>query len=173
MWLLFGYGFESCDANGPRNVKIRNWSWKCLNKGKSSRCDSKKRCDSSKLDLAEQKYFSKFRFQVSVGFGLFTSGVEKLTGSSFKGVFKQGPFAYKNGRFASSFFPLRYRIFISLESGKFVFQTFLSETPFKADRVSSCTPNYRLFSRNSLPNLNRPVVVSLRFPLFCTGWNFP
>ena len=22
--LRFGYGFESCDANGPRNVKIRN-----------------------------------------------------------------------------------------------------------------------------------------------------
>ena len=52
MRLRFGYGFESCEANGPRNVKntniakhrpiffphfsllvVRNWSWKCLNEG--------------------------------------------------------------------------------------------------------------------------------------------
>ena len=52
MRLRFGYGFESCDANGPRNVKntnlakhrpicfphfsllaVRNRSWKCLNEG--------------------------------------------------------------------------------------------------------------------------------------------
>ena len=52
MWLRFGYGFESCDANGPRNVKntnlakhrpvflphfsllvVRNRSWEFLNEG--------------------------------------------------------------------------------------------------------------------------------------------
>ena len=52
MRLRFGYGFESCDANGLRNVKntnlwntgplvfthfsllvVRNWSWKCRNEG--------------------------------------------------------------------------------------------------------------------------------------------
>ena len=52
MRLWCGYGFESCDANGPRNVQtqtlrntgpfsfphfslsvVRNWSWKCLNEG--------------------------------------------------------------------------------------------------------------------------------------------
>ena len=32
-------------------------------------------------------------------------------------------------------------MFISLETGKFVFQKSLSETPFKQDRVSFCTPN--------------------------------
>ena len=38
----------------------------------------------------------------------------------------------------------RSRIFISLEEGKFVFQKSLSETPFKPDRVSFCTPNFHL-----------------------------
>ena len=53
MWLRCGYRFESCDANGPRNVKnqklakkkallifslcfmlvVRNRSWRCLNEG--------------------------------------------------------------------------------------------------------------------------------------------
>ena len=60
------------------------------------------------------------------------SGVEKLTRSSLKGFLNRPLFAYKNGRFAS-------RTFISLEKGKLVFQKFLSETPFKPDRVSFCT----------------------------------
>ena len=48
-------------------------------------------------------------------------------------ILQQGPFClYENGRFASSFLLWgRRKIFISLEKGKFVFQTSLSETPFK------------------------------------------
>ena len=57
----------------------------------------------------------------------------------FKGVFKQGPFAYKNGRFASSFLLLGIGLFIGLEKSKFVFQESLSETPFTPDQVSFCT----------------------------------
>ena len=77
------------------------------------------------------------------------SGVEKLTRSSLKGVLNRALFAYKNGRFWKQFSPLRYRMFRSFEKGKFVFQKSLSETPFKPDRVSFCTPNKR-FSRPSL-----------------------
>ena len=51
-----------------------------------------------------------------------------------------------NGAFCKQFSPLRYGTFISLEKGKFVFQKSLSETPFKPDRVSFCTPN--LMSRD-------------------------
>ena len=69
------------------------------------------------------------------------SGVEKLARSSLKGVSNRALLACKHGRFASSFLPLSYRIFISLEKGEFVFQKSLSETQFKPDRVSCCTPN--------------------------------
>ena len=45
--------------------------------------------------------------------------------------------------FCKQFSPLRYGSFTSLETGKFVSQKSLSETPFKPDRVSFCTPkNY-------------------------------
>ena len=40
--------------------------------------------------------------------------------------------------------PHKYRIFITLEKGTFVFQKSLSETPLKPDRVSFCTPNIGL-----------------------------
>ena len=48
--------------------------------------------------------FSTFRYNVSVqcfSCWLF-SGLEKLTRSSLKGVYNMAPFAYRNGRFASS-----------------------------------------------------------------------
>ena len=68
--------------------------------------------------------------------------MEKLTRSSLKVFLNRALFAYKNGRFASSFFsPLRYRTFISLEESNFTFQQSLSEAPFRPDRVSFCTPN--------------------------------
>ena len=67
--------------------------------------------------------------------------MEELTRSSLKGFLNRTLFAYKNGRFASSFSLLRYRTFLSLEKGKFVFQKSLSETPSKPDRVSFCTLN--------------------------------
>ena len=62
------------------------------------------------------------------------SGVEKLTRSSLQGLSNRALFAYKH------YSPLRYRIFISLKRGKFVFEKSLSETPFKPDRFSFCTP---------------------------------
>ena len=76
------------------------------------------------------------------------SGVEKLTrlrsGKTdpvqFTGRFKQGPFCLKKWVFCKQFSLLRYRIFRSFRKGKFVFQKSLSETPFKPDRVSFCTP---------------------------------
>ena len=43
--------------------------------------------------------------------------------------------------FCKPFSPLNYRTFRSLEKGKFVFQKSFSETPFKPDQVSFCTPN--------------------------------
>ena len=50
----------------------------------------------------------------------------------------------KVGVFASSFSPLRYRTFTRencLKKSKFVFQKSLFKTPFKPERISSCTPN--------------------------------
>ena len=73
------------------------------------------------------------------GFPLKLSGVEKLTRSSSKGFLNRALFAYKNGHFASSFPPLRYRTFISLEKAILSFKVPL-RNPFKPDRVSFCTP---------------------------------
>ena len=53
--------------------------------------------------------------------------------------------------------PLRYRIFRSLEKGKFVFQKSLSKTPFKPDWVSFCTPNYQGVQISGLSNVLRPL----------------
>ena len=60
----------------------------------------------------------------------------------FKGRFQQGLFAYKNVRFASSFLLLRIGFLEASKKqiSKFVFQKSLSETPFKPDRLSFCTP---------------------------------
>ena len=44
--------------------------------------------------------------------------------------------------FCEQFSRLRYRTFVSLEKGKFVFQKSLSETPFRLDRVSFALPNF-------------------------------
>ena len=65
---------------------------------------------------------------------------KKLTRSSSKGVSTRALFAHKNGFFCKQFPPLRYRTFRSLEKGKFDLKSSLSETPFKPDRVSFCTP---------------------------------
>ena len=69
----------------------------------------------------------------------------KLTRSSLKGFFcNRVLFAYTKCALCKHFSPLRCRAFISLEKGKLVFQKCLSETPFKPDRVSFCTPQKRL-----------------------------
>ena len=61
--LRFGEGLESCNVNGPRNIRpvlfrhfslliIRNRSWKCPNEGKqfyTAICVTPKRCDSCAL----------------------------------------------------------------------------------------------------------------------------
>ena len=79
-------------------------------------------------------------FMSGVSTSIKNSGLEKLTRSSLKVLlFDRALFDYKNGCFASSFLPLRYRTFISPEKGNFVIQKTLSETPFKPDRVSFCT----------------------------------
>ena len=94
-----------------------------------------------------------------------SSGVEKLTRSSSKGAFQQGPFCLQKWAFCKQLSPLRYRTFISL--GKFVFQKSLSETPFKPDQVSFCTPNIVTLhqERNIGLNINR----RLKFIQYRTG----
>ena len=47
------------------------------------------------------------------------------------------------------FSPLRYRSFISLEKANLSFKRSLSETPFKPDRVSFCTPNFKNPEKNT------------------------
>ena len=72
--------------------------------------------------------------QISLGSCvLFRSG--KTDPVQFKGRFKQGHFCLQNQALCKQFSPLEY----SLEKGKLVFQS-LSETPFKPDWVSFCTP---------------------------------
>ena len=58
-----------------------------------------------------------------------------MTRSSLKGVSNQALFAYKNGRFASRFLHLRIGF---LEASK------KANLPFKPDRVSFCTPKFKL-----------------------------
>ena len=61
--------------------------------------------------------------------------------------------------FCKQFSPLRYRTLISLEKGKFVFQKSLSETPFKPDQVSFCTPNFLLMEETNIcEGLGGPVM---------------
>ena len=55
------------------------------------------------------------------------------------------------------FSPLRYRMFISLEKDKFVFQTSLSETPFKPDRVSFCTSKILSLGEANSQNISMSV----------------
>ena len=83
----------------------------------------------------------------------------KIDPVQFKGFFlNKALFAYKNGRCASSFLLSGCRTFISLEKGKFVFQKSLSETPFKPDRVSFCTPDFSTStdSQHSVPGKKAP-----------------
>ena len=74
-------------------------------------------------------------------FSKYSSGVENLTRSSLKGFFNRALLLIK-WAFCKQFSPPKYRPFISLEKGKFVFQKSLSETPFKPDRASFCTLKY-------------------------------
>ena len=66
----------------------------------------------------------------------------KMTWSILKalqGVWKRGPFECKNGRFASSFAPLRHMTFrreTCLNNGQIGLLKVSCETPFKLDRVS-------------------------------------
>ena len=57
----------------------------------------------------------------------------------FKGFFKQGPFCLYKWAFCKRFLLLGIG-FYKPQKCKFVFQKSPSETPFKPDRVSSCTP---------------------------------
>ena len=86
----------------------------------------------------------------------------------FNRAFQIGPFWLVKWAFCKQFSPLRYRIFRSLEKGKFVFQTSLSETPFKPDRVSFCTPNFDMttliFSTGGCPSY--PFYSSKRGPWY-------
>ena len=80
--------------------------------------------------------FQRWRVSDSVRSG------KKLTQSSLKGFFLfTGPFLLIRMGVLQAVFSLRFRTFISLRKGKFVFQKSLSETPFKLDRLSFCTPN--------------------------------
>ena len=62
----------------------------------------------------------------------------KMTRFSLKGFFKQGPFCLWKWAFCKQSSPLRKRIFIGLDKKA----KSLSETPFKPDRVSFCTPSF-------------------------------
>ena len=70
-----------------------------------------------------------------LGFSIqFTIRSGKTDPVQFKGFFlNRALFACKKWAFCKQFSPLRYRTFISLKKGKFVFQKSLSETPFKPD----------------------------------------
>ena len=70
-----------------------------------------------------------------------TSGVEKLTRSSLKGVSNRALFLYKNGHFASSFLLLGIAVLEASKKANLSFKSPLSENPFRLDRVSFCTPN--------------------------------
>ena len=76
-------------------------------------------------------------YSCSSDFDWFSFRSGNLTQSSLKGfLIKQGPFLRVKMCVLQQFSALRYRIFISLEKGKFVFQKSLSESPCKPDRVS-------------------------------------
>ena len=102
--------------------------------------------------LVKEKPSTKAVFPFSRGKNRISQGVENR-GSLISLPLALRVFAYKKWAVCKQFSPLRCRIFISLKKGKFVCQTSLSErteTPFKPDRVSFCTPNSFLLENNSL-----------------------
>ena len=89
------------------------------------------------------------------------SGVEKLTRSSLKGVLNRAHFAHKNGRFAGSFLPLRYRTFISQKKGKLVFKS-----PSPKPHLNRTGSVFALSAIQSPTNLSEFSRVSLNSPKF-------
>ena len=104
------------------------------------------------------KQFQQARQAASAG---ISSGVEKLTWSSLKGLSNSALLLIK-WAVCKQISLLWFRSFRSLEKGNFVFQKCLSETPFKPDRVSFCTPNISSPERSTCKKIGNSVRVIRR-----------
>ena len=90
---------------------------------------------------------------------LILSGVGKTDPVQFKGRFKQGSFCLLRWALYKQFSHLRYRIFISLEKGKFVFQKSLSEAPKKKHRTGSAFALPKIAITITAPNSSKSLYV--------------